>query len=250
MKLKLFFALTAKQFFISSANLIFSSKRFFILSAKTSNSSLTRNFDSSNETIDVDEIVVRRSIKFAASSTKSISSSVAIISKKFLRSNDLFTSITKQSRNSRKFEQSNEIINVDEIIIRRSTEVAVAQAIDENLSQNVIFKTKKIVTNINFQLHDELIYHVKKNIFRLCISSNCEQNVFQLAHDDCFHAKHHRVYARLIEFVYVHKLFKKLITYIRHCSTCQLNQIKRHRSYEKLTPLFIFSIFFHTLIMN
>ena len=90
----------------------------------------------------------------------------------------------------------------------------------------------------------------KKNIFRLCIFSNCEQNVFKLTHDDCFHTEHHRAYVRLINVVYVHKLFKKFTIYIRHCSVCQLNQIKRHRFNDELTSLFISSIFFHTLIMN
>ena len=79
---------------------------------------------------------------------------------------------------------------------------------------------------------------------------NCEQNVFKLIHDDCFHAEYYRVYVRLINVVYVHKLFKKVTIYIRHCSACQLNQIKRHRFYDELTSFFIFSIFFHTLIIN
>ena len=74
--------------------------------------------------------------------------------------------------------------------------------------------------------------------------------MFKLIHDDCFHAEHHRVYARLINVVYVHKLFRKFTIYIRHCSVCQLNQIKRHRFYDELTSFSIFSIFFHTLIMN
>ena len=127
------------------------------------------------------------------------------------------------------------------------TSIVFISTIDENLS---ISKIKKIVTDIDFKLRDDLIYHVKKNIFRLCIFKNCEQKVFKLIHDDCFHAEHHRVYARLIESIYIHKLFKKLTIYIRHCSTCQLNQVKRHRSYDELTSLFILSIFFHTLTMN
>ena len=179
-----------------------------------------RNFESSNEIIDVDEIVVRRSIESVASST------IIVLKQSFI-SIEFFVS------------------TIEFIIVVVST-----STINESLSQNVILKIKKIATDIDFQLHDELIYHVKKDIFRLCILSNCEQNVFKLTHDDCFHAEHHRVYARLINVVYVHKLFRKFTIYIRHCSVCQLNQIKRHRFYDELTSFFISSIFFHTLIMN
>ena len=150
----------------------------------------SRNFESSNETIDVDEIVVRRSIKFVVSSA-------IIVLKQFFISIEFFVST-----------------------IEFITAVVFTSAINENLSQNVIFKVKKIVTDIDFQLRDELIYHIKKNIFKLCIFKNCEQKIFKLIHDDCFHVDHHRAYARLIEIVYVHKLFRKFITYIRHCSTC------------------------------
>ena len=193
-------------------------KQFFASMTKQNQNS--RNFESSNEIIDVDEIVVRRSIKFAVSSA-------IIVLKQFFISIEFFVS------------------TIEFIIV-----VVFTSTISESLSQNVIFKIKKIVTDIDFQLHDELIYHVKKNIFKLCIFSNCEQNVFKLIHDDCFHARHHRVYVRLINIVYVHKLFKKFTIYIRHCSICQLNQTKRHRFYNELTSLFIFSIFFHTLTMN
>ena len=193
-------------------------KQFFASMTKQNQNS--RNFESLNEIIDVDEIVVRRSIKFDASST-------IIVLKQFFISIEFSAST-----------------------IKFITVVVSTSSINENLSQNAIFKIKKIVTDIDFQLHDELIYHVKKNIFKLCILSNCEQNVFKLTHDDCFHAEHHRAYARLINVVYVHKLFKKFTIYIRYCSICQLNQIKRHRFYDELTSLFISSIFFHTLIMN
>ena len=193
-------------------------KQFF--ASMTKQNQNFRNFESSNEIIDVDEIVVRRSIKFAVSSA-------IIVLKQFFISIEFFVS------------------TIEFIIVVVST-----SSINESLSQNVTFKIKKIVTDIDFQLHDELIYHVKKNIFRLCIFNNCKQNVFKLIHDDCFHAEHHRVYVRLINVVYVHKLSKKFTIYIRHCSICQLNQIKRHLFYDELTSLSTSSIFFHTLIMN
>ena len=49
---------------------------------------------------------------------------------------------------------------------------------------------------------------------------------------------------------YVSRLFKKLRLYFEHCSKCQLNQIKRHRFYEKLILIFMSFRSFHTLVIN
>ena len=53
--------------------------------------------------------------------------------------------------------------------------------------------------------------------------------MLKATHDDCNYAKHHRAYVKLLKTMYIHKLLKKLIIYIRHCSTYQLNQIRRHK---------------------
>ena len=117
-----------------------------------------------------------------------------------------------------------------------------------------IFNNYRI--DINFRLIDDFIYYLfeynnkKSKKSRLCILFNVIHDVFKLIYNDCFHVEHYRVYARLIEFVYIHKLSRKLIIYIRHYFFCQFNQTKRHRSYKKLISLFTFSIFFHTLIID
>ena len=77
--------------------------------------SLIRNIDLLNKTIDVDKIVVRRSIKFVVSTA--ISESLEL--KQFFISSTK-TSFATTKSNFRNFEQSNEIIDVDEIIARRS----------------------------------------------------------------------------------------------------------------------------------
>ena len=106
------------------------------------------------------------------------------------------------------------------------------------------------ITNIDFCLKEGLIYHVKNDKKRLCISQNAKVDVLKTAHDNCFHVDHHRVYARLSDFVYVHKLSRKLIIYIRHCPSCQLNQIRRHRDYDELISIFTSFISFHIIVMN
>lgn len=73
-------------------------------------------------------------------------------------------------------------------------------------------------TDVDFCLIDDLIYHIKNGKTRLCIFRNTKSTVMRAAHDDCFHAGHHKAYARLTNAVYIHKLSRKLIIYIRHCS--------------------------------
>jgi hypothetical protein len=104
-------------------------------------------------------------------------------------------------------------------------------------------------TDIDFQLKNNLLYHFK-NKKRLCISSNCEFNVFELAHDKNNHAKHNRVYSKLIDHVYILKLSRKIRQYIKHCSACELNQIKRHVIYDELILISFAKISFRILTMN
>ena len=83
--------------------------------------------------------------------------------------------------------------------------------------------------DIDFRLINDLIYYLfeynnkKSKKSRLYILFNVIHDVFKLIHDDCFYVEHYCVYTRLIEFVYIHKLSRKLIIYIRHYFFCQLN---------------------------
>ena len=106
-----------------------------------------------------------------------------------------------------------------------------------------------LIFEIDFQLIDDFIYYVKSDQSRLCISKNCIHDVFKLAHDDNFHVDHHRAYDRL-KTIYIRRLFRRFINYIRHCSSCQLNQIKRHKLYEELTSISIFNMSYHTISID
>ena len=118
-------------------------------------------------------------------------------------------------------------------------------------SSDTIEIKKEIFSDIDFQLIDDLIYYVKDdNSSQLCIFVNFEQNVMKLIHDENSHVEHHRIYARIVKSVYIRHLFRKLIIYIRHCSFCQFNQIKRHQSYDELMSLSTSCQFFHTIVMN
>ena len=107
------------------------------------------------------------------------------------------------------------------------------------------FKTR---IDMNFVVQKQLIYH--KERLRLCILTTIEKEIFELTHDKNQHSRINRCYARISESLYVSRLSKKLRQYIKHCSKCLLNQIKRHKSYEKLLSITSFDIFFHTIFIN
>ncbi len=104
-------------------------------------------------------------------------------------------------------------------------------------------------SEIDFSLEDDLIYHVKDKR-RLCISFNCETEIFQLVHDQNNHFDHHRAYSKLIDQVYILKLSRKIRQYIKHCLACELNQTKRHSIYEELISIIVEQISFQIIVMN
>ena len=103
--------------------------------------------------------------------------------------------------------------------------------------------------DIDFILKNDLIYHVKNNK-RLCISASCKRAVFELTHDENNHAEYHRVYQQLIITIFMFKLSKKIRQYVKHCSSCQLNQTKRHAIYDELISITTSSISFRIIVMN
>ena len=121
--------------------------------------------------------------------------------------------------------------------------------VQSNENENSI--SKKLTTKINFALKsNEVIYHVDSNARRLCISISMKHEIFQFAHDENQHFDVHRCYKRITNTLYVSRLFKKIRKYIKHCSICQLTQIKRHRLYDELNSIISFSTSFHIIVMN
>ena len=103
------------------------------------------------------------------------------------------------------------------------------EIVDDENNQIVLIKTilKTLVfnnycINIDFCFINNFIYYLFENNHeliksRLCISFNAIHNVFKLTHNNCFYIDYYRVYTKLIEFVYIHKLFRKLTIYIQYC---------------------------------
>ena len=112
------------------------------------------------------------------------------------------------------------------------------------------FSDKTKFTNIDFILKNGLIYNIKKKIERLCVFSFCEKEIFRLIHDFNNHADRHKTYQKLMNTIFIFKLTKKTREYVKHCSICELNQIKRHTTYGELIFITTSTILFRTIAMD
>ena len=109
-------------------------------------------------------------------------------------------------------------------------------------------------TILSFITKDQLIY--RKNSHNmlfvsewLCISKSLIQNILQTIHESS-HSEFDRIYQNVVFFYYIKNLFTHIKRYLKHCSKCDTNQTKRHKSYDFLQ--FILSSFtsFHIIIID
>jgi hypothetical protein len=132
-----------------------------------------------------------------------------------------------------------EIVNIDTNIAK--------------ISRNTFAKQNQFThDDIEFERCEELIYHLNRLILktRLCISKSLLHDVFKMTHDDLAHVDFHRAYVAISKTFYIRRLFHYLRQYINYCSSCFLNQIKRHKSYDVLNLISSFKISFHIIVMN
>ena len=121
--------------------------------------------------------------------------------------------------------------------------------IQKNDDDEFIFKKLRI--EINFVLKsNDIIYYLNTNARRFCISKLMKQKMFRLTHNENQHVEIHRNHERIFDTLYISRFFKKIKKYIEHCFNCQLIQIKRHKSYDELMSIILFSTLFHIIIMN
>ena len=81
---------------------------------------------------------------------------------------------------------------------------------------------------------------------RLCISVSMMINIINLIHDKN-HSEFDKIYQQIISSWYVQSLIKHIKFYIKHCSKCNVNQIRRHKSYDNFQSILTFFISFHTI---
>ena len=85
----------------------------------------------------------------------------------------------------------------------------------------------------------------------MCISQSLIDEILDTFHE--FVNEHFdfiKCYERMIVSYFIRDLFKQLRDYLRHCSNCQIHQIKRHKSYDFLQFILFASILFHILIID
>ena len=119
----------------------------------------------------------------------------------------------------------------------------------KKIIQNDVDKIKIIFTNIDFELREDLIFYIKKNN-KLCIPFSCEKDILKETHDRNMHAKHQRTYEKLIKTMFMFRMFRKIKQYVKHCSSCQLNQTKKHVFYEELILISTPALSFRKIVMN
>lgn len=103
---------------------------------------------------------------------------------------------------------------------------------------------------IDFTIKKNLIYHINEKRIKLCVPILCERTIFKLIHDHNNHAKHYRTYQRFVNSVYMSKMSRKTCQYIKHCSSCELNQTKKHATYEKLMFISVSTISFKIIAID
>ena len=146
-----------------------------------------------------------------------------------------------------KDEQWKKILNV---ITFRQIITNQAQSIITNFATEVIVDAKSS-RDIRFKLRENLIYYaLNESKKRLCVSTAMKQEIFKIIHDLSNHDDFHRIYDKVVNSMYLKQLTKRLRNYIKYCSECQLNQIKRHSFYESLQLIITSIISFHTLAID
>ena len=97
---------------------------------------------------------------------------------------------------------------------------------------------------------NNFIYYIKQLNSRFCVSINCVKNIFKTIHNLNVYSKHYRTYVRFVDIVYIHKMFKLFIIYIKHCFLCQFNQTTKHKLYNELILILTFRLSYYIIKIN
>ena len=116
---------------------------------------------------------------------------------------------------------------------------------DENVAKLFFCKKNNLIFRQNDFIIDDHVYESR----RFCISHFVIQNIFHQTHDDD-HVDYVKCYEQISTSYYIRDFSRYFRDYLKHCSKCQMFQIKRYVSYESLQLILSSSILFHTITMN
>ncbi|KAH4258570.1 hypothetical protein HBI04_146040 [Parastagonospora nodorum] len=113
-------------------------------------------------------------------------------------------------------------------------------------------RMSKTLRGIDFRLRDGLLYHINQidQSERLCVPKAMMKEVFNVAHDQNFHAGYHRTYDRIRSTMFIRSLAPQLKKYIRYCGPCLVNRTERHQPYGSLEPISILGMPHHTIAID
>lgn len=100
-------------------------------------------------------------------------------------------------------------------------------------------------SNLPFCLENNLIFCHDRYISsdhafeprRLCIPQLLIKEILRANHDKNGHLGFFRCYERIASSYYIRNLSAHLKVYLKHCSSCNVNQTRRHPTYGNLQPI-------------
>lgn len=84
---------------------------------------------------------------------------------------------------------------------------------------------------------------------RFCLSKAIFKETIEIVHESS-HLNFHKCYKLFFSLYFVWNLIQILKIYIKHCSDCQINQIKQHKFHDVFQSIQTLFVFFHRVIMN
>ena len=132
--------------------------------------------------------------------------------------------------------------------ILNSKWIKIIKVIDSNEKNNISISFIKI--------NDDLIYRkeISDNtssfvLNRMCIFAFLVNEILHMIHNED-HFEFDRTYERVICSWYIRDLIDRFKQFLKHCSKCNINRTKRHKSFDNLQSILFSSISFHTLIID
>ena len=137
-----------------------------------------------------------------------------------------------------------------------------ARMIDEYKKNSIYVKIFNMLDKQNdklsFLIEDSILYRKKISddcsffVFRrMCVFDFMIKNILAMIHDEFNeHAEFDRTYKRIINSWYIRELSRQFTDYLKHCSKCQINRTRRHKSYDSLQSILSSFISFHILTID
>ena len=101
-------------------------------------------------------------------------------------------------------------------------------------------------------MNENLVYYLNfvNTWWWFCVFKTLKKKIFEMTHDDHYHADFHQVYNNIVADLYIWNLSQHLKQYITHCLKCLHYQTARHVSYRALQLIVEPSISFHTVMTD